>query len=90
MAHSISSKKRIRQNIKRHALNKARKNQVKAKVRTFTDAVAGGDKTKATEALRAAVKQVDQTVAKGSLHKNTANRRKSALQKKLNALLAKA
>ena len=59
-------------------------------MRAFTDAVAAGDKAKATETLRAAVKKVDQVAAKGSLHKNTASRRKSRLQKKLNAALAKA
>ncbi len=90
MAHSLSSKKRIRQNAKRRAINKARKGQVKAQVRAFNEAVTGGDKAKAAEALKAAVKKVDQVAAKGTLHKNTANRRKSVLQKKLNALLAKA
>lgn len=90
MAHSLSSKKRIRQNVKRRALNKARKGQVKARVRSFSEALASGDKNKATEALRAAIKKVDQVAAKGTLHKNTANRRKSRLQKQLNAALAKA
>ena len=37
------------------------------------------------EAVRAAVKKIDQAVAKGLLHKNTAARRKSALAKKANA-----
>lgn len=90
VAHSLSSKKRIRQNVKRRALNKARKAQIKTRVRAFTEAVASGDKPKATEAARAAIKKVDQIAAKGTLHRNTANRRKSRLQKSLNALLAKA
>jgi small subunit ribosomal protein S20 len=42
---------------------------------------AGGDKAKATETLRAAVKKVDQVAAKGSIHKNAASRKKSRLQK---------
>ena len=90
MAHSLSSKKRIRQNEKNRAINKARKAQVKTKVKVFADALAGGDKAKATETLRAAVKKVDQVAAKGSMHKNAASRKKSRLQKQLNALLAKA
>ncbi|HOB74357.1 MAG TPA: 30S ribosomal protein S20 [Phycisphaerae bacterium] len=90
MAHSLSSKKRIRQNVKRRALNKARKTQIKLKVRSFTEAVASGDKAKAIEACKAAIKKVDQVAAKGTIHKNTASRRKSRLQKKLNAVLAKA
>lgn len=90
MAHSLSAKKRIRQNIKNRAVNKARKNTIKVKVRAFTDALAAGDKGKAGETLRAAVKTVDQIAAKGTIHKNAAARRKSRLQKKLNALRAKA
>lgn len=89
MAHSLSAKKRIRQNVKHRAINKARKNQIKAKERAFSEAVTDGDKVKAAEALRAVVKKVDQIAAKGTLHRNTASRRKSRLQKKLNTLLAK-
>jgi len=80
----------MRQNAKNRALNKARKSQIKTQVRAFTDAIASGDKSKATETARAAIKKVDQVAAKGSIHKNTASRRKSRLQKTLNALLAKA
>lgn len=90
MAHSLSARKRIRQNAKRNALNKARKGQLKARVRAFSEALAGGDKARATETLRAAVKKVDQVAAKGTIHRNAASRKKSRLQKKLNALLAKA
>jgi small subunit ribosomal protein S20 len=59
-------------------------------VRAFSEALTGGDKAKALEALRAAVKKVDQVAAKGTLHRNAAARKKSRLQKRLNALLAKA
>ena len=37
------------------------------------------------EAVKVAVKKIDQAVAKGILHKNTAARKKSALAKKANA-----
>ena len=37
------------------------------------------------EAVKVAVKKIDQAAAKGILHKNTAARKKSALDKKLNA-----
>jgi small subunit ribosomal protein S20 len=90
VAHSLSAKKRMRQNEKNRALNNARKGQMKTQVRAFTDALAAGDKSKATETLRAAVKKVDQVAAKGTIHRNAASRRKSRLQKKLNALLTKA
>jgi small subunit ribosomal protein S20 len=90
VAHSLSAKKRMRQNEKNRAINKARKGQLKTQVRAFADALAAGDKAKATETLRSAVKKVDQIASKGTIHKNAASRRKSRLQKRLNALLAKA
>ena len=37
------------------------------------------------EAVRVAIKKIDQAAAKGILHKNTAARKKSALARKLNA-----
>ena len=89
MAHSLSAKKRIRQNVKRRALNRARKAQIKQVTRTVDEAAAGGDVGKTTEALRAAVKKIDQVAAKGAIHKNTAARKKAALQRKLNALQTK-
>ena len=38
------------------------------------------------EAVRVAVKKIDQAAAKGILHKNAAARKKSALAVKLNAI----
>ncbi|GMU20102.1 MAG: hypothetical protein AMXMBFR13_02020 [Phycisphaerae bacterium] len=90
MAHSLSAQKRIRQNAKRQALNKARKSQVKAKLRAVEQALTSSDVAKAEEATRAAIKKVDQIAAKGTLHKNTAARRKSRLQRRLNGLKTKA
>lgn len=86
MAHSLSARKRIRQNAKHRAMNRARKSEIKAAVRNFTGALSSGDQAKAGESLRAAVKTIDQIAAKGTLHKNAASRRKSRLQRKLNAL----
>ncbi|HSW44711.1 MAG TPA: 30S ribosomal protein S20 [Phycisphaerae bacterium] len=87
MAHSLSAKKRIRQNAKRRARNRGQKGQVRAVVRSYSSAVQGGDKAKSAEALRATIKKLDQAAAKGTIHKNTAGRKKSCLQRKLNALL---
>ncbi len=89
MAHSLSAKKRIRQNAKHRARNRARKGAIKAELRSFGQVLAGGDKAKAAEALKSAVKKVDQIAAKGTIHKNTAARRKSLLQRRYNALAAK-
>ena len=43
MAHSLSAKKRIRQNRKNRARNRARKDAVKQQVKSFLGAMAGGD-----------------------------------------------
>ena len=51
--------------------------------RRFRAAIEAGENKE--EALRAATKKIDQAVAKGLLHKNTAARKKSALAKKANA-----
>jgi len=83
VAHSLSAKKRIRQNVKRKARNRWRKEQVKNVVRELNETLAGGDKNAAAEKLRAAVKKLDKVAAKGTIHKNTANRTKSRLAKRL-------
>ena len=43
MAHSISAKKRIRQNLKARSRNRARKDMIKLEVKSFTSALASGD-----------------------------------------------
>ncbi len=88
MAHSLSAKKRIRQNETSRARNRARKAQIKTQVRSLNDAIATKDAGKATEALRAAIKKIDQVAAKGAIHKNTASRKKAQLQKQLNTMTA--
>lgn len=90
MAHSLSAKKRIRQNVKRNARNRARKEQVKVQVKSFTAAVTAGDFEKAETELRKAAAKLDKTAAKHTIHKNTAARRRSRLTRKLNAAKATA
>ena len=86
MASSLSAKKRMRQNEKRRARNRWRKAQVKDAVKTYSDALGAGDKAKAAEQLKTVYKKLDRVAAKGTIHKNAANRRKSRLAKKLNAV----
>ena len=88
MAHSLSAKKRIRQNATRRALNRARKGQLKTSIRAFTEVVDTGDRAKTAEVLKVTIKKIDQTAAKGAIHKNAASRKKSQLQRKLNAMKA--
>ena len=89
MAHSLSAKKRVRQNAKKRAINRARKSQVKTQIKHFEDAVAGGDAEAASEQYRLVVKKLDKTAAGSTMHKGTAARKKSRLAKQLNSLKAK-
>lgn len=86
MAHSLSAKKRIRQNEKRRARNRARKTIVKDAVKSFLGAIAGGDVSKAETELRNTTRRLDKVAAKGTIHRNTASRKRSRLAKRLNAL----
>ncbi len=86
MAHSLSAKKRVRQNVKRRGRNRWRKQQMKEALREFDQAVKAGDKTKAAEQLKVVYERVDKVAAKGTIHKNTASRRKSRLARMLNKI----
>ena len=86
MANSASAEKRVKQNERNRAMNKARKSALKSQMRKFLDAVHGGDAGRAKETFVSLQKELDQVAAKGTLHKNTAARRKSRLAKRLNAL----
>ena len=88
MAHSLSAKKRIRQNEVLRTRNRARKGAIKTQIRKFSEAVRGHDVDRAQAEFRLAVKKLDRTAAKGTLHKNAVARRKSRLAKQLNKLTA--
>ncbi len=88
MANNPSQKKRNRQNVTRHARNKAIRSELKTRERRAVAAAAAGDATAAAEALRAAQKRIDMAYAKGVLHANAAARRKSRLTRKVRAHLA--
>ena len=89
MAHSLSAKKRVRQNLKARARNRARKELIKDQTKAFTVAAGSGDLNKAETELRQLTRRLDKVAAKGTLHKNTAARKRSRLTKRLNALRAK-
>ncbi|MBA7634056.1 30S ribosomal protein S20 [subsurface metagenome] len=89
MVHSLSAKKRVRQNTKRRTINRARKSQVKTQTKHFETALASGDAEAASEQLRLVAQKLDKTAAKSTMHKKTAAREKSRLAKQLKALKAK-
>ena len=81
-----SAKKRVLIAEVRNARNKATKSELKTAIKKFEVAAAEGNRTEADGAYKVAVKKVDQAVAKGVLHKNTAAHRKSAMTLKLNKI----
>ena len=89
MAHSLSAKKRVRQNVKSRTINRARKSQLKTQVKRFDAALEAGYVDLASEQYRLVVQKLDKTAATSTIHKKTAARQKSRLAKRLNALKAK-
>ena len=88
MANIKSQIKRNRTNKKAQERNKAVKSELKTAIRATREAVAGGDKDKATAALRLASKKIDKAASKGVIHKNQAANRKSAIAKRFAELQA--
>ena len=86
MPNTESAKKRVRQNVKRNALNNWRKRQVKDQVKAFLTAVHDRDVKGAEAAFSKTVAVLDKVASTSTLHKNTVSRRKSRLHKRLKAL----
>ena len=86
MPNIKSAKKRVQVSGVRNERNKADKSALKTALKKFEAAAAEGNRTEADGAYKVAVKKVDQAVAKGVLHKNTAAHHKSAMTLKLNKI----
>lgn len=89
MAHSLSTKKRVRQNAKHRVINRARKSQIKTQLKHFEEAVSAGDVETASEQYRLVVKKLDEAASTSTMHKKTAARKKSRLARQLNSLKVK-
>ena len=89
MAHSLSAKKRVRQNETHRTINRARKSMLKTQIKKFEDALKSGDQQKAQQEFKLLQKKLDKVASTSTMHKKTASRKKSRLAKKLNALKAK-
>jgi small subunit ribosomal protein S20 len=86
MANTPQAKKRIRRNDRRAEINGARVSRIRTQVKKVESALAAGDKAAATAALAAVQPELARGVSKGVLHKNTASRKFSRLNKRLEAL----
>ena len=86
MANTPQSKKRARQNLRRLAVNKARRSRIRTFLRKVEEAIASGDKEAAQIALRTAQPELMRGVTKGVFHKNTASRKVSRLAARVKAI----
>ncbi len=86
MANHKSAKTRIRRNARHAIINGNRRGRVRTEIRKVEEAVAGGDKKAAAEALRAAQPEMQRGVTKGIYHKNTISRKISRLNTQIKAL----
>ena len=88
VAHTLSAQKRVRQTVKRREMNRDRKREIRLELKKITAAITTGDKNTATAELKKTQTILDRVATKGTIHPNTAARRKSRLAKKINALAA--
>lgn len=79
MAHSLSARKRVRQNEAARARNRWRLRAMRDAIKTFRDSLVHGSLEDATKAMRECAKIVDKTAGNGVIHKNQAARRKSRM-----------
>lgn len=86
MANIKSQKKRILTNEKARLRNKSVRSALKTSIRRFHEAADAGDTAEAQELAAEASRQLDRAASKGTIHKNQAANRKSAVAKRANSL----
>ena len=88
MANTTSAKKMTRKIAKRTVINRSRRSRMRTFIRKVEEAIATGDRSAATEALRAAEPELMRAAQKGIVHKNMASRKVSRLSARISALAA--
>jgi len=81
--------KRAEQSRQRAEVNRANRTRVRTLMRRLRIAITAGDATAAGNLLQPTMSAIDQAIAKGVLHENTANRYKSRLTLACNDVKAK-
>ncbi|MFY9139581.1 MAG: 30S ribosomal protein S20 [Thermacetogeniaceae bacterium] len=84
MANSRSAEKRARIAKVRALRNASRKSAMKTAIKRFEAALAEGNKEDIEVTFKKAVRLIDKVAAKGIIHPNARNRKKSQLARKLN------
>lgn len=86
MANHKSAAKKTRRDVAARLRNRANRSTMKTALKAFLKVVATGVKQDALAQLPTTLGVVDKACRKGVLHKNAANRMKSRLTLKVNAL----
>jgi len=84
-ARTPSALKRVRQALRRSAVNRSARSEAKTLVGRATSIALGRSSGDAPEAVAAALSALDKAAEKGIIHPNNAARRKSRLMTKVNA-----
>jgi small subunit ribosomal protein S20 len=79
MPNTSTAKKRLRQNVKVRARNRAQRSALRSQIRKVRAAVEGGKFDDAVTEFRLATKKLDKAAASNLIHDNTASRLKSRL-----------
>ncbi|MCK0519395.1 MULTISPECIES: 30S ribosomal protein S20 [Actinomycetes] len=86
MANIKSQIKRNKTNDSARLRNQSVKSSLRTAIRSFREAVAAGEKDKASELLVSTSKKLDKAASKGVIHANQAANKKSAMAVSLNKL----
>jgi small subunit ribosomal protein S20 len=86
MSNHKSAAKKARRDAEARLRNRSNRSSLKSAVKKFLTAISTGNKAEAAALLPKTLGVVDRAVRKGVVHKNAANRAKSRLTLKVNAL----
>ncbi|MGJ9457024.1 30S ribosomal protein S20 [Oceanobacillus sp. CF4.6] len=86
MANIKSAIKRVGVNEKKRVANTAQKSEMRSQIKRVETLVETNDVENAKVALQTTTKHIDKAVQKGLIHKNTGDRQKSRLAKKVSSL----
>ncbi|MEZ5425309.1 MAG: 30S ribosomal protein S20 [Pyrinomonadaceae bacterium] len=86
MPNHKSAEKRVRQTVRKTAVNRSNRSRLRTQIKKLRAALASEDKKQSLELLTPTIALIDKSVNKGILHKNTAARYKSRLTSHVNDL----
>ena len=86
MPNTKSAERRMRNSARKRLQNRSIKSRLKTLERAYADALKGGKKEEASTAYRNLSSAFDKAAKKGTIHKGKADRRKSRLAARLNAV----